>query len=66
MYKNLQASSGRIFRDYYFNQLSFFFLDNISPMKKLRGGVIFVDQLPKTSTGKVNRKELKQWVAAES
>ncbi|XP_065222669.1 uncharacterized protein LOC135847162 [Planococcus citri] len=36
--------------------------ENLAPFKKLRGGVIFVDELPKTVSGKVERKELKKWV----
>ena len=36
--------------------------DHLSFYKKLRGGVIFVDKLPKTVTGKVERKQLKKWV----
>ncbi|KAK7075059.1 hypothetical protein SK128_006952 [Halocaridina rubra] len=37
------------------------FLDNrVAPHKKLSGGVVFVDELPKTNTGKILRKDLKK------
>ncbi len=36
-------------------------LENLSPPKKLRGGVKFVETLPQTVTGKLDRKELKKW-----
>ncbi|XP_065222728.1 uncharacterized protein LOC135847212 [Planococcus citri] len=36
--------------------------EHLAPYKKLKGGVIFVNELPKTVSGKVERKELKKWV----
>lgn len=38
--------------------------ENLAPYKKLKGGVIFVNELPKTVSGKVERKELKKWVSS--
>jgi len=35
-------------------------LTQTSPLKKLRGGVIFIDQIPKTVSGKILRIVLKQ------
>lgn len=32
--------------------------DQVSPYKRLRGGVMFVDAIPKTSSGKIIRREL--------
>lgn len=32
----------------------------VSPYKRLRGGVWFVDFIPKTTTGKINRRELRK------
>jgi len=34
-------------------------LDQLSQYKRLRGGVVFVNSLPKTASGKVVRRELK-------
>jgi acyl-coenzyme A synthetase/AMP-(fatty) acid ligase len=31
----------------------------VSPQKKLRGGVMFVESIPKTNSGKILRRELK-------
>ncbi|CAG8675922.1 2951_t:CDS:1, partial [Paraglomus brasilianum] len=33
--------------------------DNAAPFKKLRGGVVFVDQVPKSASGKTLRKLLR-------
>lgn len=38
-------------------------LDKVSPHKRLRGGVIFVNAIPKTNTGKILRRELKNIVS---
>ena len=35
------------------------FLDRVSNQKKLRGGVRFVDEIPKNASGKILRRELK-------
>lgn len=36
------------------------FMDSkVSPHKKLKGGVVFLDSIPKTNTGKLLRRELK-------
>ena len=35
-------------------------IGKVSPYKQLRGGVIFVDVIPKTSTGKIIRRALKE------
>ncbi|KAK7067856.1 hypothetical protein SK128_024645 [Halocaridina rubra] len=37
------------------------FIDNrVAPHKKLTGGVVFIDEIPKTGTGKILRRELKK------
>lgn len=41
-------------------ELQQFVADNVSPQKKLRGGVIFVDVIPRNPTGKILRRILKQ------
>ncbi|PNF29545.1 Luciferin 4-monooxygenase [Cryptotermes secundus] len=33
--------------------------DHVSPQKRLRGGVLFVESIPKTSSGKILRRELR-------
>ncbi len=35
------------------------FSELVSPEKQLRGGVTFVDKIPKNQTGKILRKELR-------
>ncbi|KAJ8970912.1 hypothetical protein NQ314_000962 [Rhamnusium bicolor] len=37
-----------------------FVADNVSPQKQLRGGVIFVNEIPRNPTGKILRRILKQ------
>lgn len=37
----------------------------VAPYKKLRGGVVLVDALPKTPSGKMLRREVKQWYLKE-
>ena len=41
-------------------RIYFYGLDKVSAHKRLRGGVIFVDSIPKTATGKIMRRELKK------
>lgn len=37
------------------------FVDNqVAPHKKLRGGVIYIDQIPKSAAGKILRKKLRE------
>lgn len=38
--------------------------DQVSPAKRLRGGVIFVEEIPKNPSGKILRKELRKLLAA--
>ncbi|KAI8147112.1 hypothetical protein BJV82DRAFT_376835 [Fennellomyces sp. T-0311] len=38
---------------------------NVTNYKKLRGGVRFVDAIPKNASGKILRREVKKWVKAE-
>lgn len=40
--------------------LFFYFSDQVSSHKRLRGGVFFIDVIPKTATGKIMRRELKK------
>lgn len=39
---------------------------SVAPYKQLRGGVIFVDEIPKSASGKILRKELRHAANAES
>lgn len=41
------------------------FLGNLTDSKHLKGGVVFIDKLPKTATGKLNRMGLKKLVLTE-
>lgn len=38
-------------------------LGKVSPQKKLRGGVIFINEIPKNASGKILRKELRRQLA---
>jgi 4-coumarate--CoA ligase len=40
-------------------QVSDWIADRVAPYKKLRGGVIFIDAIPKSPSGKILRRELK-------
>ena len=42
-----------------------FVQSNLANHKRLRGGVVFVDEIPKSLSGKILRKELRQRVANE-
>lgn len=37
-----------------------FVADKVSPHKRLRGGVEFLEQIPKTASGKILKRELKK------
>jgi len=34
--------------------------DKVAPHKKLRGGVIYIDQIPRNSAGKILRRKLRE------
>ena len=40
-----------------------FVRDNLASHKQLRGGVVFIDEVPKSPSGKILRKEIRQWAA---
>lgn len=43
------------------------FLDSkVAPHKRLKGGVVFIDSIPKTSTGKLLRRELKSMLLSQT
>jgi len=39
---------------------SYFYLERVAPHMKLRGGVEFVTEIPRTMSGKILRKALRQ------
>ena len=39
--------------------------DRVAPYKQLRGGVVFVKELPKTAIGKILRRELREAAKAK-
>lgn len=41
-------------------QLQKFVADSVSPQKRLRGGVYFVDSIPRNPTGKILRRVLRE------
>lgn len=43
------------------------FMDSkVAPHKRLKGGVVFIDSIPKTSTGKLLRRELKSMLLSQT
>ena len=39
---------------------------NLANHKRLRGGVVFLEAIPKSASGKILRKELRQWSTTTS
>lgn len=39
--------------------------EKVAPHKRLKGGVVFIDSIPKTSTGKLLRRELKSMLLSQ-
>lgn len=39
--------------------------NNVTNYKQLRGGVRFVDSIPKNPSGKILRREVKKWIKRE-
>jgi acyl-coenzyme A synthetase/AMP-(fatty) acid ligase len=39
---------------------------NVASYKQLRGGVVFMDAIPKSSSGKILRKDLREMARAEA
>ena len=40
--------------------------ERVARHKRLTGGIVFVQQIPKNPTGKIQRKVLKQWTREDS
>lgn len=40
------------------NEIKTFVRDRVAPFKRLEGGVKFIDQIPKSSSGKILRRQL--------
>jgi len=38
----------------------------VSKHKQFSGGVIFIDEVPKSPTGKIQRKELREWARKDA
>ena len=47
------------------DEIKAFVKENLSSYKQLRGGVIFIDEVPKSPSGKILRKDLRARAAAE-
>lgn len=43
-----------------------FVRENLSSHKQLRGGVVFIDEVPKSASGKILRKDIRQWAVNET
>ena len=37
----------------------------VSKHKRLQGGVVIIDEVPKSASGKIQRKEVRKWVERE-
>jgi 4-coumarate--CoA ligase len=42
------------------NEIKKFVADRLAPYKQLRGGVVFVEELPKSAIGKILRRQLRE------
>jgi 4-coumarate--CoA ligase len=42
-----------------------FIADRLTPYKQIRGGVVFVDELPRGTLGKILRRELRERAVVE-
>lgn len=47
------------------DMISKFVQDNVINYKKLRGGVRVIKQVPKSASGKILRREVKEWIKKE-
>jgi acyl-coenzyme A synthetase/AMP-(fatty) acid ligase len=47
------------------NEIKKFVPDRLAPYKQLRGGIVFVDELPKSAIGKILRRELREQAKRE-
>ncbi|KAI7891735.1 uncharacterized protein EV154DRAFT_507055 [Mucor mucedo] len=47
------------------DMISKFVEDNVTNYKKLRGGVRVIDKVPKSASGKILRREVKEWIRQE-
>jgi len=46
-------------------EISTFVAKEVSPYKRLTGGVVFIDKIPRSPTGKILRRELKALYGSE-
>lgn len=47
------------------DMISKFVEENVINYKKLRGGVRIIKQVPKSASGKILRREIKEWIKEE-
>lgn len=40
--------------------------DRVAKHKQLAGGVVFIDEIPKTASGKIQRKVLREWAKKDA
>ena len=45
--------------------ISDYVANNVINYKRLRGGIRFIDAIPKNASGKILRREIKKWIKAE-
>jgi acyl-CoA synthetase (AMP-forming)/AMP-acid ligase II len=48
-----------------YKQIDDYVTSNVTNYKKLRGGIKFVDTIPKSPSGKILRRQVKEWVKKE-
>ena len=39
--------------------------ERVAKYKRLRGGVVLIDEVPKSASGKIQRKEIRKWAEEE-
>jgi acyl-coenzyme A synthetase/AMP-(fatty) acid ligase len=40
--------------------------ERVAKHKQLTGGVVFIDEIPKSPSGKIQRKELREWAKRDA
>lgn len=40
--------------------------ERVAKHKQLTGGVVFIDEIPKSPSGKIQRKELREWAKKDA
>ena len=52
-------------RSFSYISVAFYIVERVAPCKKLRGGIVFVDTIPKSPSGKILRRVLRDRIKAK-